>query len=415
MKAGAKTTKDGFFRHCYKLVKLVTKRFFCEQFTYHASALTFTTLLSIVPLMTVMLSTISAFPVFSAQGTIIQDFIFKNMIPASGDVIREHLLNFATHAGRLSLIGMGMLLVTSIILLLTIENSLNSIWHVKVGRRGVSALLRYWAVLSLAPLFIGASFVLTTHIFSLSFVAHATKFWGVKETFLSFLPFTMTFLGFTLLYTVVPNCRVKLRYGIIGGIFAAILFEAAKRGFALYVLHFPSYQLVYGAFAAIPIFLVWIYVSWVIILLGASMSHTVATVERTGSGSPIDGFTHAFLWLCLLWDAQVSGVEMSLSRLIKRAPWHYREDPEELMRALVDAGFVTVTEKGGYVLARAGEHIILKELYDRLPWPLPNAAQMDAMCLHHEVKYCHVIKMANECLKDSLSVKIVELYEHSSS
>ena len=415
MKAGAKITKDGFFRHCYKLLKLITKRFFCEQFTYHASALTFTTLLSIVPLMTLMLSTISAFPVFSVQGTIIQDFIFKNMIPASGDVIREHLVNFAAHAGRLSLIGMAMLVVTSIMLLLTIENSLNSIWHVKVGRRGVSALLRYWAVLSLSPLFIGASFILTTHIFSLFFVADTSQFWGVKKTLLSFLPFTMTFLGFTLLYTVVPNCRVKLRYGMIGGMFAAVLFEAAKRGFALYVLHFPSYQLVYGAFAAIPIFLVWVYVSWVIILLGASMSHTVATVERTGSGAPIDGFTHAFLWLCLLWEAQVSGVEMSLSRLIREAPWHYREDPEEVMCALVDAGFVAVTEKGGYVLARSGEHIVLKELYDHLAWPLPNAAQMDAMCLRDEVKYCQVIKTANDCLKDSLNVKIVELYERSAS
>lgn len=411
MKYVLNLVKPGFWRYCFKLTRLVIQRFFRENFTYRASALTYTTLLSLVPLTTVMLSILSAFPLFDSKSSEIQDFLFKNMIPASGDVIREHLLSFASQTGKLSAIGTLMLLVTSVMLLLTIEKSLNNIWHVKVGRRGVSALLRYWAVLSLSPIFIGVSFALTSYVFSLSIVSDATSIWKIKETLLSLMPFILTFFGFSLLYTVVPNCKVKVRYGMIGGIIAAILFEGAKRGFALYVMHFPSYKLVYGAFAAIPIFLVWIYLSWVIILLGASISHTVATVERTGSGKPIDGFTHAYLWLCLLWEAQKEGVALGLSKLIKKAPFHYSQDPEVLLHELVEAGFVAGTEEGKYVLARAGETLILKELYDKLPWALPNASQINSMRMDQAGKYCDVIKKANLSLDNGLNVPIVELYE----
>ncbi len=153
-------------------------------------------------------------------------------------------------------------------MLVTIEKAFNEIWRVRQPRRGVGRFLLYWAILSLGPLLLGAGFAVTTYITSLSLL-HGPDALPGAETLLGLMPLAFSVAAFTLLYSAVPNARVPVRHALMGGVFTAVLFEAAKTLFGLYVSLFPGYQLIYGAFATVPIFLLWIYLSWMIVLFGA--------------------------------------------------------------------------------------------------------------------------------------------------
>ncbi len=193
------------------------------------------------------------------------------------------------------MIGILFLVVTSILMMKNIEAALNRIWRVAEPRKGLSSFLLYWAVLSLGPILIGLGLLLTSYIASLSFVSSATEMVG-RARLLSILPPLFSALAFMLLYVVVPNCHVPLRNAAIGGLFAAILFEIAKRGFVQFVTLSPSYQLIYGAFAAVPLFLVWVYISWGIILLGAELTRLL-TVSQVAAGAATSRTCIPF-WRC---------------------------------------------------------------------------------------------------------------------
>ena len=233
-----------------------------------ASSLTFTSLLSLVPIVTVALTVISAFPVFGQMTGALQAFILQNLVPASADVIATYTHQFTTNAAKLTAVGIAFLVVTAIMLLLTIDRAFNDIWRVRRGRPIVQRVFVYWTLITVGPVLIGSSLTLTSWLVGQA-VGLVRGVPGAGIIVLSIVPVLLTSMALALLYAAMPNRRISLRDAILGGLLAGIAFEVMKRGFAFYIAQFPTYKLVYGALATLPVFLLWIYLSWLVVIFGA--------------------------------------------------------------------------------------------------------------------------------------------------
>jgi membrane protein len=267
----AGSTLRAFVLAARMFASAVPRRLFEDRLTQAAGSLTYTTLLALVPLLTIALSLASAFPVFDRAIGFVQDYVIENFLPDAGlDAFADQLTDFAAAAGRLTALGIGGLTVTAVMMMLTIDDTLNRIFRVERKRPLMQRLLMYWAVLTLGPLLIGAGLSMTTALVVHSFGVLDLD--NVAEAVLRMLPFVLTWVALASLYMLVPNRRVRLHDALAGGFFAGAAFEVAKRGFAIYVSHFPTYRLIYGTFAAVLIFLVWLYVSWLIVLAGATFT-----------------------------------------------------------------------------------------------------------------------------------------------
>ncbi len=250
-----------------------------DRISVSAGYLAYITLISIVPMLTVLLSVLSLFSVFSGVGETIQNFVITNFVPAAGAAVHEALTGFIANAGKMTAVGGAFLFVAAVTLISNIDSSLNYIWRVKKKRSWVLSFSMYWMVLTLGPIMVGASIAVTSYVTSIRLLDSETIS-SVVTSMLVGLPFVLSLLAFTGLYLFVPNMRVKVTDALIGAVFAAILFEASKKGFALYITNFPSYQVIYGALAAIPILFVWVYLCWFIVLLGAEMTATLGEREK---------------------------------------------------------------------------------------------------------------------------------------
>lgn len=269
-----------FLRRLRWFALLVARRFVADRCARVASALSFTTVLALVPLTAVSLAVLALFPVFASWMDALQQFIYSNFMPAAGDVVSEYVQRFAANAEKLTVWGLVFLVATALMLMGTIERTFNDIWHAEHRRKLVHRFLAYWTILTLTPILIGLSLSLTSYVISLPLFGRQSPFGFFRALALDLLPVVLEILAFLLLYTVTPNRRVRVRDALIGSVFAALLFECAKRGFALFVTKFAAYQIVYGAVAALPVFLIWIYLSWTVILLGAVV--TAALPEWNG-------------------------------------------------------------------------------------------------------------------------------------
>lgn len=357
-----------------RFVAYVGRRFLADNCLQIAAALAYTSLLSLVPLMAVTFSMLAAFPVFESISQQLQDFVFANLVPASGDAVQGHLHEFASKASRLTMVGIGVLVLTALMMMATIDKALNSIWR-SHGQRGEGArFLVYWAVLSLGPVLVGMGLVATSYVASLPFLVDTHGVAEVRTLGLRLLPLLTTALAFTLMYLVIPARSVPLRPALIGGVFAGLLFEAAKRGFTLYVTHFPTYEAIYGALASIPIFLIWIYLSWVIILLGAIVAHSLIVYREDPAGYTTSRPGHRFLVATRvvgrLWLAQRKGVDLSERTLIKQEKRFTGDVLAEVLKDLRAARVVQRTDRGRWVLARDPSELTLLDLYRGVPGQL---------------------------------------------
>ena len=335
---------------CFAMVQ----RFREERATQTAGSLAYTSLLSLVPLLTVALAIASAFPVFDQAVEALQNFLFANVLPdAPGlDALIEQIDSFTRNAGRLTAIGIIGFMVTSVMLMLTIDNALNRIFRVQRRRSLLQNVFVYWAILTLAPVLIGVSLSMTTFALAAS----------VGSVYL--VPFFFTCLALSLLYGVIPARRVELRHAILGGIAAGIGFEVAKRLFALYLQQVPTYTLIYGAFATIPIFFVWLYVSWVVVLAGAVFTAMLPAYHakperRMKPGERLGELLGA---LTVLARAHGVGKVISLNALARELHTQPYRLEEVLVRA-AERRWVARTEKDGWVLARDAGEIHLGDLY----------------------------------------------------
>ena len=237
----------------------------------NAAGLSYASLLAIVPLFVVSLAVLSAFPVFQSVMKDLQDFVFQNFVPDSRGEIQKYILSFAGKASKLTMIGIISMLLTALLLMASIDKALNEIWHVRHRRKRLVGFLVYWAVLTLGPLLIGSSLAITSYLVSLPMLSKV-GIGGLKQHLLPVLPFVMESVAFSMMYWIVPNRSVPVKHALFGGLLAAVIFELTKKGFAFYLTHFPTYEAIYGALAVIPIFLIWMYASWIIILFGAEFT-----------------------------------------------------------------------------------------------------------------------------------------------
>lgn len=339
-----------------------------------AGALSYTSLLALVPLMAVILGVLSAFPVFDYGVVQLQDFIFSNFVPAAGDVVHDYLDQFVERSAELTGTGTLFLVVTALILMSTIEKTLNRIWRVEQLRHPTSRLMVYWAVLTLGPLLLGASIGLTSYLEGLQtytpeFVRSTLQWLLVVTT-----PFLVAMLAFTLIFMVVPNRQVHFRHALAGAAFSALAFELSKRGFVLYISNFPTYEKLYGALAAIPIFLVWIYVTWVVILLGASVAAALTTFNYHRAEwrwNPRHYLLLAMRLISHLWHAQTEGHGLRSSNLLEREAAATDNELQLLLGRLVEAGLVHQDDSGAWHLSADLEEVSLADLYHSMPLVMP--------------------------------------------
>jgi membrane protein len=357
---------------------LLAQRFSQDRCNQIAASLTFTTLLSLVPLIAIALTLFSAFPVFADFSSSIKQFALSNLMPETGGkLITRYMEQFAESATRLTTIGVLFLGAAAMLLMHTIEDAFNVIWRVSRPRGLTQRVLIYWAVVTLGPLLVGGSLSATSWLVSLSSgYAKQVPFFGVGV--LKMVPVLLTTLAYTLLFLVVPNRHVKLRHAFIGGVVSSVAFETMSRVFAAYITSFPTYKLVYGAFASIPIFLLWVYFSWLTTLMGALITSVLPHWRSKAAGqlTPATQLYHALRVLRVMSEGMKSGTIQTLPGLCGRLHVSF-EGLEHLLDVLVKAGMVRKLAGNGWVMIRDTEHIRVSELYARFVYSVPSLSAAD--------------------------------------
>lgn len=347
--------------------RLLAQRFVDTRCPEVAGSLTFTTLLALVPLLTVTIAVFSNFPGFSHLGDALRDFLLQNLLPEkAGQIVATYALQFSQKAANLTLIGTAFLIVTALMLMLTIDGVLNTIWGVRKSRPLLARISIYWVVLTLGPLFLGASLAATSYLISTSLGLVNDPPW-LRIIIFRTLPVLLLGLLFAFLYFSIPNTRVNALHALIGGMAAALAFVLMQRALGLYFARFPSYTLIYGTFATLPIFLLWLYASWVVILLGAILAATFpayASSVRTLPDFPGATTYSALMMLERLADAQRHGQTVGADTLFRtaRQPTAVGENLLELMQ---EFGWITRSDEDAWLLVRRAEDIALSDVVRR--------------------------------------------------
>ena len=393
-------------------IHYVLVRFFQHNCTEIAGSLTFTTLLSLVPLVAIALSVVAAFPAFAEFSEQIKEFILTTMVPeAANKVIAVYMQQFADNAVKLTAIGTAFLGVTALALMLTIDKALNSIWRVSRLRPLLHRLLIYWAVLTIGPLLIGASISLTYWLIGVS-MGLAQDIPGSEIALLRLGPLVLTSIAFSIPYLIVPNRQVSLRHAIAGGVAAAVGFEVMKQGFAFYITRFPTYQAVYGTFATIPIFLLWVYLSWLMVLIGAVIAASLSSWrfgewrhDPTAQGKQ---FFDALRLLQVLGEALREGRVETYSSLRQQLMLSL-EEMEPILDLMNKADLVRQVKTGGWVQILDPDNITVADVF-RLFTFRPEAARAAA---GGDARLEHLLDDITAGMNEKMNVPLSQLFAPS--
>jgi membrane protein len=351
-------------RAAWEFFLALVTRFREERATQTAGSLTYTTLLSLVPLFTVALAITTAFPVFDEWLGALQLFVLENVLPDTPAVetIIDQINSFTQNAARLTAIGTAGFVVTAVMLMLTVDNALNRIFRVQRRRTILQNIFIYWAVITLGPILIGA--ILSSTYFALRQPLGSLQLDLIADALLRLVPFLLTCVALTLLYGVVPARRVEWRHALLGGVLAGIAFEIAKRGFAIYLSRVPTYTLIYGAFATIPIFLIWLYLSWLVVLTGAIFTAMLPVFRAKPERHRVPGeeLAEALGVLSQLARAHQEGRVVPLNTLARQLRI-LPDRCEQILERARALGWAARTERDGWVLARDAQTIQLAEIY----------------------------------------------------
>jgi membrane protein len=344
-----------------------------------SGALSYTTLVSLVPLGVVGLGILSAFPIFASTRQELLGLVFRNFVPEISEQAAWWFQYLASSAAQATAIGMIGIAGTGVLLLATIEDRLNALWRVTTARPWVQRVLAYWTLITLGPLLMGMSLTLSTYLdtaarhagFNPAVLVQLTSGW--PHLVARIVPFVLELIACTLLYCLIPNCAVRWRDGLLGAAVAAAAIELLKVGFAIYIGATSFYQTVYGTLAAIPIFLLWMYVTWNAVLLGAVVAANLPTwrvderLAHLSSGGVRLGFALALL--ATLARAQRRGLRCTTAGLAEELGVPSSVVDEHL-QTLAQAGFTAPTQDGAWVLAWDPHSATLHDLYEALGLPL---------------------------------------------
>ena len=257
-----------------RFIRYVAQQYQLDGCGQRAAALTYTSLFAVVPLITVMYATLSFIPQFQHIGPEIEQIIFAHFIPSTGQSVQQYIHDFSQQAQQLTGLGILLLVITALLMLKSIEDIFDIIWTDSTKRRSWHRFTLHWLILCLGPVLIGIALLITSYLMSLKFINALSDTLMVTPVLLYLTPYTLMALALTLLYAMMPNCPVKFRHALYGGLLTTICFEMARRLFS-WIMGFTSFELIYGAFAAIPLFLIWIHTSWLIVLAGAEWVHAL--------------------------------------------------------------------------------------------------------------------------------------------
>lgn len=394
--------------------RFLWQRFLDDKCFETAGALSYTTLFAIVPMLAAVIAIVSVFPAFAGLRDSVTRFIFRSFVPAAGETVQGYLLQFADNASKLTLFGVLFLLASALMMMASIEDRFNRIWRVASRRKGTARLLLYWAALTLGPILVTAGLGVSSWVY-------AQPLWrgvaghGVAGFRLWLLaPFLITWVGLTVLYQAVPNCRVRWRDAITGALVAAVLFEFARKGFAAYVQGFANYKEVYGALAAIPIFLIWVYLSWVIVLLGAILAAALHAFEyRHGDELLPPGceFVGLLRVVQRFAEAQRAGAVLDDAGLRARERFLTADLLQRYLDDLQRAGLIRRAEGGGWLVARDLDSVCADDLFHAGGYRLPQdavALQRAATGLAPDARV--TLQRAETALKKNLRVPLRELF-----
>jgi membrane protein len=355
--------------------RFVWRRFWADDCFGSAAALSYATLFALVPLTAVALGLFSSFPAFAAMTERISDFVFTHFVPDAARVVQSYLSTFASNAYQLTVFGLIALVISALFLMSGVEDALNRIFRTSLQRNRIARFVVYWTVLTLGPVLVAASLGLTSYFFALPLVDEADREYHFSERLLILLPVAVTWVALWLAYTVIPATIVRLRHAAVGATVGTALFELAKRGFAEYLAR-TSYEQVFGAVAVIPIFLFWMYLLWLIVLLGASIASAVGSFRfdhaRPGVGPGLE-FAGLLRVLRRVAAASRGGGPLSRASLSRDEPTLTDVQVDRFIEQLRSVKLIGRDELGEVVLLRDPDDVTLSELFraggHRFPLP----------------------------------------------
>ena len=345
-------------------VPQLARQFRDDGCTIAAAALAFTTMIAVVPFFAVVYRILSLLPEFAGVGDTISSFIFQTFLPGSSDVVLDKVREFSAKANELTLVGIGVVFVTTMIMLMRMEESFNRIWHVANTRTGLARFLSYWGIVSFGVPMIGVAVTAASYDFGLDHLAQlggSEVMEGVREA----VPPLATALTFTLLYYAVPSCRVRFVHALAGGVVTTALLTFAKEVFAWAVPWFQN-ELVYGAFAALPLFVMGLYLVWVLILVGAICVRTLSLIPWEDEPDGVPAAVKCARALELLHQAHLDGGAVTDAEILRAVPMT-RAERARIFDVLHEGGWLRTTENKAWALGRSLESMTLWELFLKLP------------------------------------------------
>lgn len=360
----------------FQFIFFVLRRFEADRCREQAGSLTYTTLFAVVPMLTVFLVIISSIKALEPARQQLQQMIYSNFLPKTSIAFDKAFNVFTENSSNLTVIGVLFLFITTVMMLTSIETVFNRIWRVTDTRSGIVGFMRYWTIISLGPILLGSAFAISSTLASMSILSNSFGGYQLDWAFLlKMLSFGLTILGFFILYWTIPNRTVPIRAAMIAGLFGAVVFELLKQLFGFVMTNFTSYTIVYGAFAAVPIFLLWIFLSWNIVLLGVEISYALTAfhTHQTQNRHPV---------LMLLDLLQLFYKKQKIGEVVTDAEALDIIGRSEIGRwpsyvsMLEKQNLIRRTDNNEYVLARNLDTIDFWTFYQSLPYPLPRRSEM---------------------------------------
>ncbi len=355
--------------------RFMARRFLDDRLFESAASLAYTTVFALVPLAMVVFGVLSVFPVFEKWSNDLSGYIFANFVPAAAREVEAKLTEFSLTARSLTAAGVIALLVSLLITLNSVETTFNRVWRVASARPLLGRFVTYWTVLTLGAIAAASSLAVSARIFALS--VFETEQGRILQGFaIGVTPLLIQFAAITAIYRVVPHRTVKMRHAMAGALLATFLLELIKWALGLYLSSFESYQKVYGAIAAAPILLIWIYLLWIAILLGASLASTLSAFRYQPASMrlPLGYEIYGLLRLLGRFDeARSEGRGLHTDQMLELEPTLTDSLLQEMLCQLVSIKVLRRDEAGEWLLSRDLDNMTLAELYEACQLRIPVA------------------------------------------